>query len=214
MDEVTQIFKEDFGSPPSALFASFEPRPFAAASLAQVHRATGLDGRPMAVKVQYIDMADRFEGDLSTAEFLMRAATLLHPDFDFAWTMREARHELERELDFINEARNSEKCLDDLEHLGFVAVPQVDWTLVSRRVLTAEYIDGVKITDLEGLQRLGVSKAEAATMLHKALATQIFSSGFIHADPHPGLRERERARGAFSSCAPQSVSTSPVQGTL
>ena len=152
---------------------------------------------PAAVKVQYIDMRDRFEGDLWTVEWLFDIAAFLFRGFDFGWIMKDARAELHKELDFELEARNGERCQRELRPLGSVHVPAVDWSVTSKRVLTSEFVDGVKVIDVAGLRRLGLHEAEVSRLMVESLAHQIFSTGFIHADPHPGnllVRRDERGR--------------------
>lgn len=129
----------------------------------------------------------------------------MHRDFNFGWVLDDLKDSLKQELDFVNEAKNGEKCAEDLRHLSFVYVPKIFWNYTStvkihknlinnpnltpnvfQRVLVTEFIDGVKISDLATLKAEGYSLAEVDKKLFRAFGAQIFQKGFVHADPHPG----------------------------
>ena len=205
-DTVKKLLAVEFPSVPfSELFASFSPTPIASASIAQVHRATLPDGTPVAVKVQHQSLRKEFASDLLAHLMVLRATEFFFPRFHLSWIHDEIAENLTQELDFEHEGRNAEKGARKFAESGnsVVHVPRVYWQRSSRRVLTMEWCDGVKVNDKAGMQRMGIQPVDACRATITALAEQCFLSGFVHCDPHPGnILIRPTPRSSSSSSAP------------
>ena len=124
--------------------------------------------------------------DVSTMLVVLDMMSVLHPKFAFKWVLTDLRTTLEDELDFEKEAANAEQCRRQLAHLSYLHVPRVRHDLTSSRVLTTEFIHGIKISDNEAIREAGLSLADVDRKVLRIFAEQIFHTGFVHADPHPG----------------------------
>ena len=183
---VRRAVERELGRPLGAVFASFAKAPVASASLAQVHEARLLDGRRVAVKVQYPEIATLVRSDLGSLRFVLGALARVERDFDWEPLLDELAEAVPRELDFVQEGRSAERIARELAHRPDVRVPPVIWEHTTRRVLVMEYADGIRIGDVSALQAAGVDTTRLARSLLEIFGEQILANGFFHADPHPG----------------------------
>jgi predicted unusual protein kinase regulating ubiquinone biosynthesis (AarF/ABC1/UbiB family) len=188
-EEVERIVGTELGLRISKAFADFEATPIAAASLGQVHRAKLRDGRDVAVKVQRPGIRETITEDLDALEEI---AGWIDTHTEFGRTRRlgdfldEFRKSLMRELDYRREAQNLMTIGRNLAEFKRIIVPQPIDDYTTSRVLTMDYVDGVKITKLSNIAKLEFPGKELADELFRAYLKQILIDGFFHADPHPG----------------------------
>ena len=188
-DLVEKILREEFGRPASEVFAALDPIPVASASISQVHRAVLPDGRIVALKVRRPDIAKVVQADLdiikNLAQLMERRLPMLAPYRPIALA-REFERTLKRELDFSAERRTMQRCRIQFAGDPTAHIPSVFEEFSTPRVIAMEFIQGVAINDLEGIQALGVEPSHVAVTGARILLKQIFELGFFHADPHPG----------------------------
>lgn len=188
-EDVERIVQEELGVRISKAFDTFEPAPIAAASLGQVHAATLRDGREVVVKVQrpgiVAQVADDFEVLAQIAAFLDR-----HTDAGrrhrFGEVLEEFRLTIQQELDYRREARNLEAIAGNLRDFDRITVPRPVTDYCTARVLTMDYVSGVKIDRIGPIARLEMDGAALAEQFFRAYLKQVLVDGLFHADPHPG----------------------------
>ena len=188
-EQVQEIVLADLGKPITELFRTFDPIPLAAASLGQVHRAQLHSGEEVVVKVQRPGLKQLFEIDLS----ILRGITIYfqnHPDWgpgrDWLGIYEECCRILWEEIDYLNEGRNADTFRRNFRKFDWVRVPRVFWRYASPRVLTLEYLPGIKISHYEALEAAGLDRHHLANLGAQAYLHQLLDDGFFHADPHPG----------------------------
>lgn len=184
--EIRQRLVTELGAEPEALFAEVDHRALAAASLAQVHAATLHDGRRVAVKVQHLGIEELARLDLTTVRRILGLVGLFTGARGLGELFDEVRGTIEDELDFRREADHAEEIAARFADDAEVHVPPVVRELSTERVLVTAFVDGVKVTDLDELERRGVDRAALAERILRAYCTMIFEHGVYHADPHPG----------------------------
>jgi predicted unusual protein kinase regulating ubiquinone biosynthesis (AarF/ABC1/UbiB family) len=189
LDQVAQIIETDLGKPLDKLFLNFEPTPLAAASLGQVHRAELPTGEAVVVKVQRPGLRQLFQIDLAIVKDIARYFQN-HPRWgpgrDWLGIYEECARILYEEIDYLNEGRNADEFRRNFRNVTWLKVPRVYWRYCSRRVLTLEYLPGIKISHYSALDAAGLDRRRLAELNARAYLEQVLHHGFFHADPHPG----------------------------
>jgi ubiquinone biosynthesis protein len=188
-DKIKQTIESSFETPLESLFAEFDPKPVGAASIAQVHRAVTAEGREVAVKVLRPGVEEEFAKAIETYEWAAAhverygtEAQRLRPRLVVAhfrqWTARE--------LDLQREAASASELRENMVAEPGYYVPEIDWRRTARRVLTLEWLDGIKLNDREALIGAGHDCEALAAILVRAFLRQAVVDGFFHADLHHG----------------------------
>jgi ubiquinone biosynthesis protein len=184
-----EVIVSEFGKPPEELFATFEHEALAAASTAQVHRATLLDGTQVAVKVQRPNIVASVKADLGVLHDMsntLENVSSYARDLDVSGILEEFADGVIRELDYQNEAYHAVRLAESLKSLPLVRVPTVYREFSGSRVLTMEFINGVKVDKPGALDCVETDRGQLSEAFMRALIKQIFIDGFFHGDPHPG----------------------------
>ena len=187
--EVAQIIESELGMPPEDIFQHFDEMPLAAASIGQVHRAQLKDGEEVAVKVQRPGIRKTIEVDL---EIMLHLASLMErylEEFQTTHPVRiveEFARTLEKEIDYTIEASHMERFARQFVDDPTVYVPKVFREVTTERVLTMEYIDGVKASEIDRIEKEGLDRKIITARGADLILKQVFDHGFFHADPHPG----------------------------
>ena len=184
--DIEARIREELHKCPADLFASFEQRPIASASIGQVHLARLLDGTKVAVKVQYPDIEEVVRRDLNTLRRIFWIIGWFVPYHGLGELYREIRSIVMDELDYHAEANNAERIAANFEGRTDVAFPRVVRELSTARVLVTHFEAGCKITDRAGVKHAGLDRGELARQVVEIYCQQIFTDGVYHADPHPG----------------------------
>jgi ubiquinone biosynthesis protein len=187
--EVSKIIESDLGGLPENIFEHFEESPRAAASIGQVHRARLKDGEEVVVKVQRPGIRKIIEVDL---EIMLHLASLMERHLEEFQLNRPARiveefaRTLEKEIDYTIEASHIERFSRQFIDDATVYVPKVFRETTTERVLTMEYVEGVKVSEIERIEKEGLDRKVITARGADLILKQVFDHGFFHADPHPG----------------------------
>jgi ubiquinone biosynthesis protein len=186
---IKRAIEDAFEAPLESLFTSFETEPVGAASIAQVHRAVTTDGREVAVKVlrpgieqEFAKAIDTYEWAAAQVEAMGGEAARLRPRMVVAYF----RQWSARELDLQREAASASELKENMVAEPGYHVPEIDWRRTARRVLTLEWLDGIKLNDRDALIEAGHDCKALAAILVRSFLRQAIVDGFFHADLHHG----------------------------
>ena len=187
-NKAMELIEEDLNKKIDEIFLTIDKEPISAASLGQVHKAVLKNKEIVAVKVQRPGLREQITLDLyivrNIANWLKNNIGLIRSDL--VALIDELGKRVFEEMDYLNEAENAEKFRNLHLHNSKIAVPKIYKETTSRRVLTMEWIDGTKLTNLEGVKNLGIDPDEMIEIGVQCSLEQLLEHGFFHADPHPG----------------------------
>jgi ubiquinone biosynthesis protein len=188
-DEVKAIIERELNRELNEMFSSFDEVPLAAASIGQVHLGMLVTGEPVAVKIQRPAIPETIKTDL---EILGTLAVLAENRFDWAkryqiqQMIQEFGKSLIDELDYTIEGQNTDRVAKQFLKDANIHIPGIYWEYSSNKVLVIEFIEGIKVNNLEQINAKGYDHKKIAEHLIQAFLHQVFIEGFFHADPHPG----------------------------
>lgn len=187
--EVRKQIDAELGVEIDSLFSSFDPVPIAAASIAQVHRARLMSGEDVVVKVRRPGVVELVETDI---DVLMGLATLAERHlpasdiYDPVGLIREFSRTIRREMDFPREGHTIEKIAGNFAGDKTLYFPKVFWETTAKGILTLEFIDGIKVSNVSALEAAGLDRQLIAKRGADAFLVMVLDHGFFHGDPHPG----------------------------
>jgi len=170
-------------------FLEIEETPVASASIGQVHRAVLKDGTHVAVKVQRPGIADIIENDLGILKSMAERIEAVFPEtriYNPTGMVDDFAHQIRKELDFTRDGRNADRMARNFRDEPNVHFPKIYWDFTSQHVLVMEFINGVRIDDVESITAMGVDPHTIGVCGFNAYLKMIFEDGFFHGDPHPG----------------------------
>ena len=184
-----RLIETELGAPVSELFAAFDDVPLGAASLAQVHAVTLHNGTRAVVKVQRENLTEIIEADLEIIGGIVDRLSdrFLHlRALGLSQLLSEFDEQLHEEIDFVKEGHNAERIAANFAERGSLHAPRIFWKLSTRRVLTEELLEGIKISDVEALDQAGIRRERLAVRAATIVLDMVLQDGYFHSDPHPG----------------------------
>lgn len=189
VNDAIRTIEEELRMPTSKMFREFESVPVAAASIAQVHFATLIDGSKVIVKVQRPGIEEQIETDINIVSSIARLLDKYVPEsrfFNPIGIVEEFSRTVRKELDFMNESSNCMRFRRNFESSSDIYIPLMYPEFVTRKVLVMERIEGVRIDDIQGITAMGLDRQRLARVGVDAYFKMVLEDGFLHADPHPG----------------------------
>lgn len=189
VNEAKKIIEEELKLPVGKILSHFDETPIAAASIAQVHRATLFDGADVVVKIQRPDIGAQIETDINILSYIVRLLDKYLPEsrfFNPIGIVEEFSRTVRKELNFVEEARSCVKFRKNFENRPEIYFPRIYSEFVTEKVLVMERVDGVRIDNIAAIDKLGLDRKKIAKAGIDAYFKQILEDGFFHADPHPG----------------------------
>ncbi|MEO1048163.1 MAG: AarF/UbiB family protein, partial [Pseudomonadota bacterium] len=181
--EIKSSIEQSFDQPIEALFSEIDPDPVGSASIAQVHRGVTTDGRSVAIKVLRPGIREKFARDIQTYEWAAAHVEAMGGEFSRLrprLTIANFKRWTNSELDLRREAASASELAEDMSGVGGYRIPEIDWDRTNGRVMTVEWIDGVKISRTEELVARGHDLGRLADRLVISFLTQAISAGFFH----------------------------------
>jgi ubiquinone biosynthesis protein len=186
---VVAALDHGYGRPHTEIFASFEQKPIASASVAQVHFATLRDGREVAVKILRPGIVEVIAQDVGLLYVLAGIVERSLPDgkrLRPREVVREFENTIADELDLVNEAANASQLRRNFAEARLLVVPEVHWDFCNRDVMVMQRVEGIPVNDVAALRAAGIDIPKLARDGVEIFYTQVFRDGFFHADMHPG----------------------------
>lgn len=187
--EARKIIEEDLKLPLDKIFSYFGETPIAAASIAQVHKATLFDGSNVVAKVQRPDIKEQIESDINILSTVARLLDKHVPESKFfnpVGIVEEFSRTIKKEMDFVEEARNCSRFKKNFQNSPDVYIPKIYLEYATEKVLVMEMVEGVKIDDISIIEFMELDRKKLAKIGVGAFFKQVLEDGFFHADPHPG----------------------------
>jgi ubiquinone biosynthesis protein len=188
-DQVAEVIKRELKMSPEEAFKVFDKEPLAAASTAQVHRAVLHTGEEVVVKVQRPNIVPQVQADLGVMHEIAKSLQkrgVVGPSVDAVGTIDEFGENVMRELDYQNEAYNTRRVAFNMQSIPGVHLAKIYSQQTTSKVMTEEFIRGVKLNKVEQIDAAGIDRKQLARTFIRAIMKQVLVDGFFHGDPHPG----------------------------